>query len=206
MFPLGTVLVPGGKLPLRIFEPRYRQMVADCLDGDLGFGVVLISRGSEVGGGDQRFGIGTEAHIEGAASMPDGRWVLLASGVRRITIESWLPEAPYPVALVRTRASAGTHPSEEDVNAAAGAVRRAAAFHSELGRPAAVADQRGTEEEEEDPEGAIWRLCETAPLGPMDRQRLLETDHVGERVSLLAQLATEVADDLHRLLSEGGNP
>lgn len=204
MFPLGTVLVPGSKLPLRIFEPRYRQMVSDCLDGDLGFGVVLISRGSEVGGGDQRFGVGTEANIEGAASMPDGRWVLLASGVRRITIESWLPEDPYPVAMVRTRPSGGTPPNEADVNAAAGAVRRAAAFHSELGRPSSVAEEPGTEDA--DPEHAIWRLCNAAPLGPLDRQRLLETDHLGERVATLARLATEVGDDLHRLLSEGGNP
>ena len=54
MFPLGTVLLPGAVLPLHVFEPRYRQLVQDCLAGEPEFGVVLIERGSEVGGGDQR--------------------------------------------------------------------------------------------------------------------------------------------------------
>ena len=55
LFPLtGAVLLPRGQLPLNIFEPRYREMVSDCLRDDQSFGVVLIERGSEVGGGDQR--------------------------------------------------------------------------------------------------------------------------------------------------------
>jgi uncharacterized protein len=204
MFPLGTVLFPGATLRLRVFEPRYRQMMSDCLDGDLAFGVVLISRGSEVGGGDQRFGVGTEARIDGAASSPDGRWVVLASGVRRIVIESWLPEDPYPLATVRTLTSAEPPPSQEAVLGAVAAVRRAAALHSELGRPSPVVEP-SVSGEPEDTEAAIWRLCETAPLGPMDRQRLLETDQLNERVSILTGLTTEVAEDLHRLLSAGGD-
>ena len=53
MFPLGTVLLPGGVLPLHVFEPRYRKMVTDCVESpDHEFGVVLIERGSEVGGGE----------------------------------------------------------------------------------------------------------------------------------------------------------
>lgn len=53
MFPLGTVLLPGAILPLHVFEPRYQQLVRDCLDApEHEFGVVLIDRGSEVGGGD----------------------------------------------------------------------------------------------------------------------------------------------------------
>ena len=63
MFPLGTVLFPHGVLPLRVFEPRYRLMIAHCLEQDARFGVVLIERGSEVGGGDTRFHVGTVAQI-----------------------------------------------------------------------------------------------------------------------------------------------
>jgi len=59
MFPLGMVHFPGIVLPLRVFEPRYRQLTADCLAGDGEFGVVLIERGWEVGGGDTRFNVGT---------------------------------------------------------------------------------------------------------------------------------------------------
>src|ERR1019366_3591141 len=64
MFPLSMVLFPGAPLPLRVFEERYQQLVKDTVDRGRAFGVVLISRGSEVGGGDQRLSIGTLAEIE----------------------------------------------------------------------------------------------------------------------------------------------
>ena len=69
MFPLGTVLLPFAHLPLHIFEPRYRALVKDCLAGDGEFGVVLIERGHEVGGGDVRFGVGTVARIVQTAEL-----------------------------------------------------------------------------------------------------------------------------------------
>src|SRR5207245_749816 len=83
MFPLGTVLFPHTQLPIHVFEPRYRKMVEDCLGGEGDFGVVLIERGHEVGGGDTRFPVGTLAHIVQAARIPDGRWMLAAVGTRR---------------------------------------------------------------------------------------------------------------------------
>src|SRR5207245_2365688 len=79
MFPLGTVLLPHAHLPLHIFEPRYRALVKDVLAGDGEFGVVLIERGQEVGGGDVRFDIGTVARIVQSAELPRGRWLLEAA-------------------------------------------------------------------------------------------------------------------------------
>lgn len=67
MFPLGTVLLPGAYLPLHVFEPRYRRLVQACLEGSPEFGVVLIERGSEVGGGERRFDVGCVARILSAA-------------------------------------------------------------------------------------------------------------------------------------------
>ncbi|MBO0881227.1 MAG: LON peptidase substrate-binding domain-containing protein, partial [Mycobacterium sp.] len=62
MFPLESALLPNEDLPLRIFEPRYIALVEDCMrDADPRFGVVLISRGREVGGGDVRYDIGAVA-------------------------------------------------------------------------------------------------------------------------------------------------
>ena len=58
MFPLSAVLYPHAQIPLHIFEPRYRALTRDCLAGDSRFGVVLIERGAEVGGGDQRMAVG----------------------------------------------------------------------------------------------------------------------------------------------------
>lgn len=100
MFPLGTVLVPGTALPLHVFEPRYRRMIDDCLAGDGTFGVVLIERGSEVGGGDVRTDVGTLASIAEAEPLPDGRWMLVARGLHRIRVERWLPDDPYPRAEI----------------------------------------------------------------------------------------------------------
>jgi len=201
MFPLGTVLFPGAILPLHVFEPRYRQLMTDCLAGDGRFGVVLISRGSEVGGGDQRVAVGTEASIEEATRFDDGRWAVLAVGRHRIAVESWLPDDPYPLAEVRhlPAAADGAHPGA--LAEAGAAVRRARALLSELGQDAAAGDRPRAAEPAGDPEAATWRLCAAAPLGPLDRQRLLEIGGAGERVAALTDLVLEVADDLHRLLA-----
>src|SRR5580658_1736392 len=100
MFPLSSVLFPGAELPLHVFEPRYRDLTDHCLAGDGEFGVVLIARGSEVGGGDQRFAVGTVAQIAAASRFDDGRWALLVEGTRRIAVTEWLADAPYPRAVV----------------------------------------------------------------------------------------------------------
>ena len=77
MFPLGSVLFPHAALPLHVFEPRYRALVEDCLAGEPDFGVVLIERGSEVGGGETCFGVGTVTRIVEAGQFPDGRYALV---------------------------------------------------------------------------------------------------------------------------------
>src|SRR5258706_16209226 len=98
MFPLGTVLLPHALLPLRVFEPRYRLMTERALKADREFGVVLIERGSEVGGGDTRFGVGTVARIVRAQELPDGGYALATVGIRRVHVISWMPDDPYPQA------------------------------------------------------------------------------------------------------------
>ncbi|HKA85142.1 MAG TPA: LON peptidase substrate-binding domain-containing protein, partial [Acidimicrobiales bacterium] len=119
MFPLGTVLVPGMVLPLHVFEPRYRRMVNDSrTHHDSTFGVVLIERGSEVGGGDVRTDVGTLARILRAEELPDGRWILGALGIHRIRVDRWLPDDPYPRAEIhewaeQLREQAGAEDEEE---------------------------------------------------------------------------------------------
>src|SRR6266536_1773512 len=100
MFPLGSVLFPHAQLPLHVFEPRYRAITETCLAGDGEFGVVLIERGSEVGGGDARFSVGTVARIAAAGRLPDGRYLLAAVGTRRLRVREWLSDDPFPLAEV----------------------------------------------------------------------------------------------------------
>jgi uncharacterized protein len=203
MFPLGTVLFPHMGLPLHVFESRYRALTRDCLAGNGEFGVVLIERGAEVGGGDTRFGIGTVALIAEAAELPDGRWVLLATGTRPIRVTCWLPDDPYPVALVEELSDPPIKASDmEHLDLASRAVRRALALQTEL------ADQPGvpaTVALDDKPEVAAWQLCAIAPVGPVDHQRLLEAPDVQSRLRLLAEMATAAADLLAYRLS-GGDP
>src|SRR5438067_6409090 len=143
MFPLGTVLLPFAHLPLAMFEPRYRALVKDCLAGDGEFGVVLIERGHEVGGGDVRFGVGTVARIVQTAELPDGRWLVDAVGTQRFRVTEWLPDDPYPLALI---AFLDDEPADADPTADAEAaerrtaverlLRQVLALQVELGFPA----------------------------------------------------------------------
>ena len=87
MFPLGSVLLPNGVLSLHVFEPRYRALVTDCVAAEHHeFGVVLIDRGSEVGGGDVRRQVGTVARMVQVAEVDDGRFAVIAVGVARIRV------------------------------------------------------------------------------------------------------------------------
>src|SRR5436853_5226207 len=107
MFPLGTVLFPHALLPLRVFEPRYRVMTERVLRAEREFGVVLIERGSEVGGGDTRFDVGTVAQIVRAQQLGDGGYLLATVGIRRLRVVRWLPDDPYPQAEVVDLPDAG---------------------------------------------------------------------------------------------------
>lgn len=101
MFPLGTPLLPGRLLPLRLFEPRYLALLRQCLaQENPEFGVVLIERGREVGGGDQRTAVGTVAAILEAAARPSGDVSVMALGRRRLRVVEWLPDDPHPWAMV----------------------------------------------------------------------------------------------------------
>jgi Lon protease-like protein len=102
LFPMHTVLCPGVALPLHIFEPRYRALVARCLDEGGPFGIVLIRDGREVGGGPTSIAtVGTVAEIREAGKFSDGRYELLVVGVRRFRIESvTVGREPYLIGQV----------------------------------------------------------------------------------------------------------
>jgi len=205
MFPLSTVLFPRAGLPLHVFEQRYRALMAHCLERDGEFGVVLISRGSEVGGGDQRVGVGTVARIANVAELEDGRLLVVATGVRRIRVEQWLDDDPYPRAVVvdlpeRPGAAGGAAPGDVLASAEA-SLRRLRSLLSELGDvPALPPGQRITGR----PDDIGWQLCDMAPLAVLDLQRLLSTDGLRPRMELLTALCDAMADDVIGLLSEAG--
>jgi len=88
LFPLNTVLFPEGLLPLRIFEPRYLDMVSDCLRKGCGFGICLIESGSEIGSAAKTFEVGTLARISDWHQRHDGLLGITVIGEQRFRILS----------------------------------------------------------------------------------------------------------------------
>ena len=204
MFPLGMVMLPTMVVPIHVFEPRYRQMTKDCLEGDREFGVVLIERGSEVGGGDTRTDAGTVARIINAQELPDGRWGLVAEGMRRIRVSRWLEDDPYPQAEVQDWPDTELGLNAEatmtaDLPPVAAAWRRVLALQSELGAPGPPA----TLDVSDDPSIAVWQLASLSPMGPLDRQKLLTADSAAHRLSLLAEFLAD-AEEIIRARIEMG--
>ena len=98
MFPLGTVLMPAMPLSLRIFEERYLKLTGDLiLQENPEFGVVLIERGPEVGGGEKRLGLGTLASVQNIGTL-DQFYGVESIGTQRFRVNAWLPDDPYPMA------------------------------------------------------------------------------------------------------------
>ena len=206
MFPLGSVLLPGMLMPLHVFEERYRRLVDDVLASDPAeFGVCLIDRGSEVGGGDIRTAVGCVARVLEGQQTDDGRWALLSVGVRRIRIVEWLDDDPYPRAVVEDWAdppvpvavAAVVDHALDDIERDA---RRVAALASELGATGLPSDL----EFADDPALRSYQLAVMSPLGSLDRQRVLVAPDVTSRVELLAELIVEQEQLIRARLEFGG--
>ena len=190
MFPLGTVLVPKAVVPLHVFEPRYQTMLVDVMAGDRKFGVVLIERGSEVGGGDVRTDVGTAVQVVELRPIAASRWVVVVAGTERITVDRWLSDDPYP------RAEVSTFPDEpgpsvdaQEWKALKRRMRQVLAALAELGDTVA----RATFELGDDPVMGSFLLASLGPFSDLDRQRVLCTPGVSGRCALLTELLSDVA-------------
>ena len=191
MFPLGSVLFPGMPLPLRVFEPRYVAMLSSVLgETEREFGVVLIERGSEVGGGDVRFGVGTVARIV-SVEITKGSIALLATGAARFEVVRWVAEDPFPRAEVRELDALELDAPNVSALAAAEALVRAtiarASEFVELPWSADILPDALSDE----PAERIWQVAGIAPLGSLDQFALLRSRTATE---LLARLVEETQE------------
>ncbi len=192
MFPLGSVLFPAMPLALRVFEERYLKLMGAILEDEPSeFGVVLIERGSEVGGGDKRFDIGTTAQVL-QIEAPEGPLQVMARGGRRFRVTRWLEEDAYPQAEVEflDTFDAGDVPGEELVITEQ-VVRETLEYLRELDLslpwPTDI-------ELAEDPVEKVWQLAGISPLGTLDHQALLSLDDprdLVERIRLTVSEALE---------------
>jgi hypothetical protein len=187
LFPLNTVLFPGGPLSLRIFEPRYLDMVRHCLREQRGFGVVLIRDGSEVGPAEFE-AVGTLARIVDFHTLADGLLGLSNLGERRFRVRKhrrlrdglnvgavdWLePEPAHPLP-----SEYGHLPAILD-----SLLREAGELYGQV---------------ERQPNDASWvgyRLAELLPLTSPSRQFCLELEDPLQRLRLLSALVKPVPPD-----------
>ncbi len=205
MFPLQSALLPGETLPLNIFEPRYAQLVRDCVASpDPAFGVVLISRGQEVGGGDIRGDVGALARITDYVDLGEGQYQLLASVGERIRVSEWLRDDPYPRAVVTAWPDEpGPDVGPERISVVVDAIlglfeRVIAARGGQLRSDALAVD----EEIADDPSRHIYALASRVPMGQADRYAVLAAPTLAERVAVLSDAIETVTAMVEFQLSE----
>ena len=198
-------MLPGEELPLRIFEPRYTALVQDCLAADdPAFGVVLISAGREVGGGDTRSDVGALAHITECADFGDGRYRLRCVMAERIRVLEWHPDDPYPRAMVEV------WPDEPgpavDVEAIREVEDRMAALFERIARVrgAEVNPRDIMEGADASGDAAMWlyALASRVPMGQADRYAVLSAPTVAARTAALRDAVETVTAMVEFELSE----
>lgn len=199
MFPLGHPLIPFTIVPLRIFEPRYLQMIAECLEDQEPFGVVMIEQGSEVGGGDRRSSVGTVAQIVEATDLEEGHQAVVAVGVERLDVVSWLDDDPYPQAIVQRTEEADAPEAADRIDHVDQQLRAVLALVSEAGTDVGPLDYQLSNQ----PQVAAHQMCGLAPIGPYDAQQLLTCTTTDERLTLLESLLNDQREILTKQLGGG---
>lgn len=189
LFPLSSVLFPGGSLGLRIFEPRYLDLIRRCGRSGQGFGICLILDGAEAGAPAIPAALGTEAAIVDFAMTDDGLLGITVEGRRRFHVERsrvrddglivadvrWLPE-PEPARMREEHALLGV--------LLARILDKAGVEHDGVGKGRlAEAGFVG------------WRLAEWLPLSPQERQWLLQLDDPHERLQRLIERLPDFQPD-----------
>jgi len=203
MFPLGSVLFPHMPLALRVFEERYIVMLSRILGEEPSeFGVVLIERGQEVGGGEHRFGFGTVAEIVQLEAR-EGYIGLVAQGGRRIEVVEWQGDEPYPRAQIRELDELEwTDDLQPLLEQAEHEVRRTLALASEF----ADIPWSPTVEISDDPVEAAWQLAAISPLGELDQVTLLRATSMKQLLLSLFKLTVDVAESLGEVWPAADDP
>jgi hypothetical protein len=202
MFPLGSVLMPAMPLSLRIFEERYLKLLGDLMLSETPeFGVVLIERGPEVGGGEKRLEIGTLASVTDIGTL-DQFYGLESTGTQRFRVNAWLPDDPYPLADIDfipdliwndSLMPARVHLETK--------VRSLLAVASEFGDL-----QYGPDTELSDnPVDACWQLAGVLPVGALDQQDLLQSQSADELISKTHDIVVALEEALRAMAEELGD-
>ena len=192
LFPLGTVLLPHGRLPLQIFERRYIDMVAECMREQTGFGVVWLRQGSEVdeegASGSLQIGdYGVLAHIVDWDQLPNGLLGITIEGSQRFHIEeAWIEESSLNVARVELEPALAPEPLPVE-GASMVDVLQGLQRHPEVKRLNLSVDY-------EDAWSVCFALTQLLPVGSTLKYELLGQTDIMTLIDQLDQLLTELSD------------
>lgn len=190
LFPLPVVLFPGAPMPLHVFEPRYRQMVARCVEGDERFGLVYHDPDRHGPFSTDGGGIGCVAHILKFQPLPDGRSLILCRGMERFRIEDGIESgAPYWEALAEPYED-----EKEDKRGLVGRRQRSIDLFNRV-LEEVVRYKQPFPEIDATTETA-FQIAQAIRIDPAWQQELLETRRERERLRQL--------DDLLRVVLETG--
>lgn len=189
LFPLNTVLFPGCRIPLQIFEQRYLQMVKSCLKREQGFVVVLISAGHEVGLAPDIFSVGTEAQIIDWNQLDNGLLGITAEGGNRVSIgETRIQEDGLLIGEV-SRLQETPQYDHEQIEAL-GELLETLEQHP-------VVKRTGLRVERQELNSLFWCLSGLMPFSNREKQYLLELNDPQMRVAAFTKLLRSL---------EGGHP
>jgi Lon protease-like protein len=181
IFPVHSVLFPGGPLVLRIFEPRYLDMVSRCLKEESGFGVSLIKEGAEVGPAAEVYPVGTLGKITYWQKRPDGLLGVTLRGEQRFHIVKQRVEANQ--LLVAEVELLPNDPPQATNESHQGLVAMLKRILGELDHP-----YTNLPKQYDDAGWVSARLVELLPLDYSHKQRLLQEDDPLQRLNLLLQM------------------
>jgi uncharacterized protein len=206
MFPLEVALLPDQDLPLRIFEPRYVALVQHCVDSGDAFGVVLISRGREVGGDDARCDVGVLSRITECVDQGANRYALSCRTGERIRVCQWLPDDPYPRATVQLwpdePGDAVTSAQLRDVEDKVIALFERIAEARGVVLPARDVLLGYGETDADDAGQRLFTLASRIPLGAADRYSVLSAPSAADRLAVFSEAVDAVAEMVEFQLSE----
>jgi Lon protease-like protein len=198
LFPLNSVLFPGAVLNLHIFEPRYKQMINECLESGEGFGVALIAEGGEAGDPNVLpHDVGSIAEILDVQPLPFGRYFISTVGRKRFRIREVISREPYLVADVDVIDEPDV-PSDREVDELLPAVRQR--FEEYIAMLVEFSGQESHISVPEDPQGASYLIGDMLQVAERVKQRLLEITDAKARLRAEYDFLERLLPQLRKLL------
>ena len=187
LFPLSSVVMPGGLMPLRLFERRYIDMVKECFRNNTGFGICLIKTGGEAGVASEPYPLGTRVSIVDFDQGADGLLHITARGEEEFNILTYASsDTGLIIGEVEVLPDKRPTPMEPEHELLANKLELILSYLE--------TDTRFEEQHLHDADWVCYRLLEVLPLAPEAKFELLQMSSNGERLEALNGLQIEIAE------------